>query len=99
MPLRPDTHHLSDFFDSLQGRREGLYGVPPEVPNDRFLSGVFGGLDDRRQGQGAPASPETPPWPYSPEAPDGSASTSPGASDTGNVAPSTRSPPEPNCSF
>ena len=96
---RPDIHHLMGFFDVLQGSSDGVYGVPPEGPNDRPLPNVIDSLEDRRQDQGAPASPDTPPWPYSPAASDGGASNSPGVSDSENVAPPTRSPPKPNRGF
>ena len=66
-PARPDVSHLLGFFDSLQGRRDGVHGAPPEGPSDTALPDVSDGLDDRRQDQGAPTSPYTPPWPYSPE--------------------------------
>ena len=98
-PARPDVSHLSSFFDILQGRHDGVHGAQPEGPYDMTLPDVFGGLDYRQQGQGAPPSPCTPTWPYPPGASDSGASTSPGVSDAENMAPSAHPPPDPNRDF
>ena len=108
-PVRSDIHRLSGFFDSVQGRRDGVHDAPSEGPSDTPLSDVFDDLDGHRQSQNAqsqnaqfqstPAEPSAPSWPFSYEASDGGASTSPGVSDAENEAPSTHSPPEPNRSF
>jgi len=76
-----------------------VHDAPPEGPSYMALSGVFDGLDDRQQGQDAPTSLDTAPWPYSPGASDGGASTSPSASDAENAALPTHSPPGPNRGF
>lgn len=72
-PARPDANHLSGFSNTLQECRDVAGGAPPEVSKGTVLSGVFGGLDSRRQDQGAPPSLEThtAPRPNSPEGPGG----------------------------